>query len=114
MGERVAGLGLGEDHLYVTKNMDINGWKEDIDAKIQRFVYDFGKPLYIGEYGTDNPVKPTNWQSALSEEVTYLKNKTICGRQWHAWCYLEGEYMDFVYDYFDVEESEWILIAVLN
>jgi hypothetical protein len=97
-----------EDHLYVTKYTDINEWKEYLDDKIQRFVYEFDNPLYIGEYGTDNPVTPDNWQDALSEEVTYLKAKTLCGIQWHAWDNLEGEHVDSIYDYFDLEESQWI------
>jgi hypothetical protein len=103
-----------EDHLYVTQNIDLSNWKEYIDAKIQRFVYDFGKPLYIGEYGTDNPVKPTNWQDALSEEVAYLKTKAICGRQWHAWDQLDGEYMDWVYDYYNLSDSQWITRTVFG
>ena len=99
-----------EDHLYVTQNTDIEEWKDYMDGKVQRFVYDFGKPLFIGEYGTDNPIKPTNWQDALSAEVSYLKTKPLCGQQWHHWGALNGEY----YDNFNAEESEWILQTVLG
>jgi hypothetical protein len=103
-----------EDHLYVTQSVNIADWKAQIDDKIQRFVYDFGKPLYIGEYGTTNPEKPRSWQDVLSEEVAYLETKPICGRQWNAWGQLEGEYLDSVYDYYTAEETEWIITALLG
>lgn len=99
-----------EDHSYVSQSSDINAWKDYLDAAVQGFVYDFGKPLFIGEYGTDNPAKPDNWQQVLSEEVAYLKTKDICGRQWHGWEYLNGEHAAF----FEEEESQWILQTVLG
>jgi len=105
---------IWEDHVYVTQNTDINDWKDYLGVKIQRFVYDFDKPLFIGEYGTSDPVKPSNWKDALSEEVTYLKNKMLCGRQWHSWDHLEGEYMDMLYDYFNSSESLWITRTIFG
>lgn len=96
-----------EDHSYVTQNTNINAWKDYLDTTVQRFVHDFGKPLFIGEYGTNDPVKPSDWRYILSEEVAYLKTKTICGRQWHTWGWIDSEY-------FNAEESEWIIRTVLG
>ena len=103
-----------EVHLYVSESYDMNRWKNVLDDKLQKFLYDFDKPVFIGEYGTDRPVVPVGWQQSLSEEVGYLETKDICGRQWHAWGYLEDEFMDYVYDYFNAEESDWILNLVLG
>jgi len=104
-----------EDHLYVTQHTTIEEWKDIMDNKVQKFVYDFRKPLFIGEYGTDRPTKPTDiWQSALSEQVAYLKTKSICGQLWNHFGVLEGEYSDFVFDYYNAEESEWLLACILS
>jgi hypothetical protein len=106
-----------EDHSYVSPSSDINSWKSDIDDMIERFVYEFNKPLFIGEHGIDpysvvksEPWK-TTWKSILEQQVAYLDGKPICGRQWHAYEFLYGEYMEA---YFTEEDSQWILQTVLG
>lgn len=110
-----------EDHLYVTQNRDINEFKSEAYDKTQRFVYDLGKPLFFGEYGIDphDIVKPgqiyaSNWKTIIAEEVTYLDSLSLCGIQWHQWGALEGEYYDFVYDFFTQDDSDYIIQTVLG
>ena len=110
-----------EAHNYVTPTRDFNYWKSQIDSLFQKYVNEFGKPLFIGEYGFD-PIKqtvretyPTTWETILSNQVSYLDNLQIAGRQWHQWGYIDGE----CYDYegtsdFTAEESEWIIQTTLG
>jgi len=109
-----------EDHLYVGEGFDIASWKNAMDAKVQRFVYDFGKPLFIGEYGIDpyslvkeEPLKST-WKDILAEQTAFLDSKPVVGKQWHQWGALEGEYYDFVYDWFTAEDSQYIVDTVFK
>jgi len=107
-----------EDHLYVTRTRDIEGWKKGIDGYVQRFVTNFGKPLFIGEFGIDpySLVKETPWASTwrdiLAEQVAYLDGKSVVGRQWHQWGVLEDEYTDYVYNWFTAEDSKWIIQTI--
>jgi len=110
-----------EGHMYVTQRRDMDRWKGNISSYVQRFVGDFNKPLFIGEYGIDpyDLVKPeqmyeNNWKTIISDEVVYLDTKPIVGRQWHHWGALDGEFSDNEYDYFTEEESEYILQTVLG
>jgi len=108
-----------EDHLYVQTNYepkDINSWKTFMDNKIQRFVKDFGKSLYVGEYGA-YPFSAyhdglRDWPNLLAEQVAYLKSSEIAGYSWHAWPFLEGEYYDHIYDYLTKEKSDYILQTI--
>jgi len=110
-----------EDHRYVTVNTPtVDMWKDSIDKKVQRFVYDFGKSLFIGEYGIDpyslirdEPLKSI-WKSVISEQVAHLDSKPLCGRQWHQWAALEGEYYDFTSNYFTATDSDYIIQTVLG
>lgn len=105
-----------EDHAYVG-NEDLVAWKNYVDQYVQRFVYDFGKPLFIGEYsiyphGIFHTTYASNWRIVLADMVSYLDSGQLCGRLWHNYGALEGEYYDHVYDYFTAEESEDIIQIV--
>lgn len=109
-----------EDHLYVNPSTDLEKWKAYIDLYVKRYINDFGKPLFIGEFGLDpydiveeEPWK-SNWKSILTEQVAYLKGSPICGRQWHHWGALEGEYQDRVFDWFTAEDSDYILETIFG
>jgi hypothetical protein len=103
-----------EDHLYVQSDFNISQWKNTMDTYVQKYTVDFGKPFFVGEYGVDPPLAVADWQNAISQEVVYLNTKPIAGRQWHSWGDLEGEYYDFVYNYFTPTESDWIVQTVLG
>jgi hypothetical protein len=111
-----------EDHFYVSiLPYDLNHWKSEINKPLQKFIYEFNKPLFIGEYGFD-PLKetirnayPTTWRSILSDEVAYLDSLPLAGRQWHQWGYMDREYYDFTgISDLTVEESIWIIQTVLG
>jgi hypothetical protein len=108
-----------EDHLYISSQYDYDDWCSKIDQYVARLVGVFGKPLIIGEYG----FLPANygkteyrdtWLSILEDEVSYLDGKTLCGRQYHQWGWLEGQCGDYAYDYYTEDESEWIIQTVLG
>jgi aryl-phospho-beta-D-glucosidase BglC (GH1 family) len=103
-----------EDHLYVSSGFNISQWKSSMDTYVQKYTVDFGKPFFVGEYGVDPPLAVADWQNAISQEVAYLNTRPIAGRQWHQWGYLEGEYYDFVYNYYTPTESDWIVQTVLG
>ncbi len=97
-----------EDHLYVTPDVDLDEWKWIINnGMIKRFVTDFQKPLYIGEY-SPYPINMTDWRNILAEQVAFLKSSEVAGYSWHAWGFLEGEY----YDYLNQEESDYVLQTI--
>jgi len=113
-----------EDHAYVGQSpWDFNVWKSYIDSYVQKFVNEFKKPLFIGEYGFD-PMSvirtdyPTNWKTILAGQVAYLDSLPLAGRQWHTWGYIDGEYYDFAAPSFSgdltAEESVWIIQTVLG
>jgi hypothetical protein len=109
-----------EDHLYVTQDFDTNQWKITLNEYVQRYVYDFQKPFYVGEYGfinsTDGMITQDypNWKQVLKEEVTFLKTLPVCGYSWNAYVWLNGEYYDYVYNAFNAEESEYILTTIFG
>ena len=108
-----------EDHLYISSQYDYDDWCSKIDQYVARLVGVFGKPLIIGEYGFlpanyGKTEYPDTWLSILGDEVSYLDGKTLCGRQYHQWGWLEGEYGDHAYDYYTEDESEWIIQTVLG
>jgi hypothetical protein len=114
-----------EDHAYVgtSPQWNFNVWKSYIDSYVQKFVNEFKKPLFIGEYGLD-PMSlirtdyPTNWKTILADQVAYLDSLPLAGRQWHQWGYIDGEYYDFAAPAFSgdltPEESTWIIQTVLG
>jgi len=112
-----------EDHAYVRSDTNFDVWRENINRSIQKFVNEFNKPLFIGEYGFD-PMSiirthyPDNWRTILSEQIAYLDRSPLVGRQWHQWGLLDGEYYDFATPSFTgdltMEESLWIVQTVLG
>jgi hypothetical protein len=116
---------IWEDHAYVSEppTYDFNVWKSYIDSYVKKFVNEFGKPLFMGEYGFD-PMSvirthySTTWRQILAEQVAYLDNLPLAGWQWHQWGYLDGEYYDFAVPSYTgdltAEESLWIIQTVVK
>jgi hypothetical protein len=107
-----------EDHLYVSPKDDLDKWKWIIDnGMIKKFVTEFQKPLYIGEYGP-YPPNMTDWRNIILEQVAFLKNRCasaeVSGYSWHTWGFLEGEYYYRVCDYFNREESDYVLQTIFG
>ncbi|MEM2129456.1 MAG: cellulase family glycosylhydrolase [Candidatus Bathyarchaeia archaeon] len=113
-----------EDHFYVNKySPSFDEWKKEVDKAVQKFVNTFEKPLFIGEYGFD-PMSlirsnyTTNWKQILADQVAYLSNLMLVGRQWHTWGYINGEYYDFADSSFSgdltEEESLWVIQTILE
>lgn len=105
-----------EDHLYVTaENWGIHSFSEwesiMTNQKIPRFVGDFQKPLYIGEYGP-YPINMTDWRNIIAKQIAFLKSSEVAGYSWHTWGFLKGEYYDPIYGYLNQEESDYILQTI--
>lgn len=112
---------LWEVHAYVASwSPTLDSWKGQINVDIQKFVNEFKKPLFIGEYGFD-PISiirttySSTWTTILSNQAAYLDSQQLVGRQWHTWDYLYGEYYDFdgTSD-LTAEESMWTIQTVLG
>lgn len=99
-----------ESHHYVTSFRNLQQFEKSVNEAVQKFVYEFGQPLFVGEYGMYSPVKPSNWQYILVEEIAYLNKSPLCGRSWYEWSELAGE----KWSVFSEEESEWILQKVFG
>lgn len=100
-----------EDHRYVDPPggvAQIASWKSGVDGMIARFMVDFGKPFYLGEYGPF-PTNMTGWLDVFTQQTNYLQGK-MAGRAWHQWGALNGEY----YNTFTLAESESLLNAVYS
>lgn len=108
-----------EDHLYANADTsgDIASWKSDMDAKIARFVTDFTKPFYLGEYGP-YPTNMTGWQNVFTQQVAYLRGKMaegkIAGYAWHQWGVLYGEVYSGTASGFSQADSETLLNIVYS
>ncbi len=111
-----------ESHSYVAPawgTPTLEAWKAQVDGDVRKFVDEFQKPLFIGEYGIDpiSEVRRTfasNWRSLLSAQVAYLDTLPLAGRQFHCWDILYGEYAPFGGDSdLTAEESDWIVQTVL-
>jgi hypothetical protein len=111
---------IWEDHYYMTPTHDWDNWCGWIDDYFDRIVGVFGKPLLIGEYGFDpqehgKDAYPSTWLTHLANQASYIDAKDgACGRQWHMWGTLEGEYYDYVYDYYTAQDSESILAIAMG
>jgi hypothetical protein len=110
-----------ETHLYVNNNFNIAKWEHDasnsIDLYVQKFVYNFSKPMIVGEYGTwddSGCVNITGWQNILPEQVAYLDSKPLAGRWFHTWEVLYGEYGWFNCPAFSSTDSDYIIKTVLG
>jgi aryl-phospho-beta-D-glucosidase BglC (GH1 family) len=104
-----------EDHLYISPGCNYSQWESTISNKmIKRYVTDFKKPLYMGEYGFDpfSFYETDSWQTDFAKEVGYLKSHETAGYSYHQWSYLEGEYEDHIYDYLNQTESDYILSII--
>jgi len=94
-------------------------FKTAVDDDVRRFVDDFGKPLFMGEYGLEpvTEVRKTfasNWHSILSGQTAYLDAMPLAGRQYHCWDTMFGEYGPFAGDSnLTAEETNWILETTL-
>ena len=108
---------IWEDHYYMGSTHSYDLWKSYIDMYVAKIVKTFGKPLIIGEYGYDPQdygkiAFPSTWKTYLQNQVKYLDTKGLCGRQWHNWGVFEGEYYDYVFDYYTSSESQDIFDIV--
>jgi hypothetical protein len=98
----------------------LESFKANLNGLVQIFVNEFGKPLFIGEYGI-NPITSirtnsgSNWKSIISDEVAYLDSLPLLGRQFVSWDNMNGEYATFSGESdLTAEESEWIMKTVLT
>jgi len=79
----------------------------------------FGKPFFQSGFGCV-PVDylkdtyPSTWLTILDNQREYIENKSMCGRNYHNYGSMDGEYQDYVYDFFTSGESEDILEIVFD
>jgi hypothetical protein len=94
-------------------------FKAGVDGDVRRFVDEFQKPLFIGEYGIEPILEirktfASIWKSVISGQVAYLDSLPLAGRQFHSVDNLYGEYSLFAGDSdLTAEESDWIVQTVL-
>jgi hypothetical protein len=104
---------------YMSETTDFTNWCTATDKMINRFIGDFGKPYFDSGFGFA-PIQdgkeyyPTTWIGLLEDQINYLISKEVCGRNYHAWGFLEGEVYDWVYNYFRAEDSDYILQTVFG
>ncbi len=98
----------------------LTSFKSYINKCIQKIVTDFGKPLFIGEYGI-NPISAirinnrTDWKLLIENEVSFLDSLSLAGRQFHCWDFMKGEYGVFNGESdLTQDESDWIIQTVLT
>jgi hypothetical protein len=110
-----------EAHKYhSTWTPTISGFESQIDNYVERFVEDFGKPLYIGEYGID----PIGFKETLSEDevkesilgqVNYMDSQPIAGMSFFAWGELDGRgWADWKDGWYTEEETNYIFQTIFE
>jgi hypothetical protein len=106
-----------EDHLYINPSFSLDQWKSMIQNQIvHRFMGDFQKPVYMGEYGFApfSVYEDGYWPSDLAGEVAFLKSSGIAGYSWHTWGLLEGECYDATYNYLNQSESDYVIQTIFG
>lgn len=116
-----------ELHAYVNEpsapssGFQLSGWENYVNQGIQVFMNDFGKPLFMGEYGfiyyDTGMIDDTfpNWQSVLTTQVNFMDSHNIAGRQWHELPMLYNEWYSYHYGgLFTQAESNTLLDIVSN
>jgi len=95
-------------------------FKAIVNSFVNLFVYDYKKPVFIGEYGL-LPITSirentgANWKSIISGQVAYLDSMPLIGRQYNAWADMNGECGAFQgQSDLTVEECEWIMKTVFR
>jgi hypothetical protein len=97
----------------------LDAFKAGVDSDVRKFVDEFQKPLFIGEYGIEPILEirktfASNWKSVVSAQAAYLDSLPLAGRQFHCWDNMYGEYAPFAGDSdLTAEESDWIVRTVL-
>jgi hypothetical protein len=112
---------IWEAHAYGSVwEPGLESFKSNIKTSIQLFVNDFGKPLFVGEYGI-NPISSirinngTNWKAMIEDEVAFLDSLPLAGRQFHCWDDMNGEYSLFSKESdLTPDETNWIIKTVLT
>ena len=110
-----------EAHAYGSVwEPDLGSFKTYINTCVQKFVNDYGKPLFIGEYGI-NPITSIriqngiDWETIIENEVTFLDDLSLAGRQFYCWDFMNGEYGVFCGESdLTVDESDWIIQTIFN
>jgi hypothetical protein len=108
---------MWEAHAFVASWCPtLNSWEGAINSYIQTYAIGFGQPLYIGEYGSNPPNYPQDWETILAGQVSYLNNITnIAGSQWPFWSWLYGEvYSAQGTSNLTQDESTYIIQTVLG
>jgi len=105
---------IWEQHLYMSSSYTFAQWCSALDTRLSRLVGTFAKPVIVGEYGFSpadygKDTYPDTWLTILGNQATYMDGQNLCGRQYHQWGWLEGEYGDYVYNHFTSAESQNIL-----
>lgn len=104
-----------EDHAYVNVDTpaDITRWKNEVNLRISRFMGNFAKPFYLGEYGP-YPTNMTGWQNVFSQQVAFLQNSPLSGYAWHSWGVLNSEVYGETTSGFSASDSETLLNIVYS
>ena len=107
-----------EAHRYVSSwTPTISDYENRLDVYVEKIVNDFGQPLFIGEYSlspTERFHEVSDWRYILSQMVSKIDERQIVGRDFHKNELLEGEYNDYLYNYFTSSESDDIIEIILN
>lgn len=105
-------------YSYWTQNMDL--WKARIKSYIDKFVIEFGRPLYIGEYGHDpsgyyQTLSENEIKTSISEMINYMSSQPITGCSFFTWGRLNQKgWSSFNDTWYNPTESAHILKTVLQ
>jgi hypothetical protein len=104
-----------EVHGYISSSYTYTDWASEADKNFATFSNDFNNPVYFGEYGFSprdygKTLYPSTWLTTLQNVVSNLDSKSgHCGRAYFEYEDMEGEYYDYVYNYFTASESTSIM-----
>lgn len=108
-------------HAYYSKwNPTMQGWKDRIYSYVQKFVTEFKKPLYIGEYGIDpidffNGLPKDVVNASITEMVEYMDSLPILGSAFFAWGRLYGRgWSNWRLGWYNQEETQHVLETVIK
>ncbi|GAF96733.1 unnamed protein product, partial [marine sediment metagenome] len=106
---------IWEDHRYVTSSRNVEGWSLKVNESVQRFVTDFGKPLYMGEYGIAPWSAYDNYNpvSVIGIQTQFLDSLPLYGRNFHSLGIFTGEQVDVMQGPYITPEQSSIIFNII-
>jgi hypothetical protein len=109
-----------EAHVYHAPwNPTVADFRAVVDMNVEKFVVDFGKPLYVGEYGIGqisfkNQMTEEEWKDSLAQQIAYMKSKSIGGISFYSIGRLDGGWQDLKDDWHTPEDTIYIFQTIFE